>query len=365
MSQPKVVIAMSGGVDSSVAAALLKQQGYEVIGVMLRLWSEAGAADHNRCCTPDSMALARRVAAQLEIPFYAIDAQARFREQVVGYFLEAYAAGITPNPCLECNRQVRWGFLLAQADLVGAEYLATGHYARTRSPSGQPLELLRGIDAEKDQSYVLHVLTQAQLARTLFPLGEYTKPQVRALARQFDLPVAERSESQDLCFLGSGDYRAFLLRHRPAVAVPGPIVTRQGKVLGEHQGLAFYTIGQRKGIRIAAASPLYVIDKDAARNALVVGGGEELGGSELFAGQVNWISGQPLSNPARLQVQIRYRARQVWGQVAPLAGQRVHIQFEEPLRDITPGQAAVFYEGERCLGGGRIEPIQGETDDRC
>src|SRR5512143_676117 len=225
----RVVVAMSGGVDSSVAAALLQEHGYAVTGMMLRLWSESGREADNRCCTPVAMALARRVAARLGIPFYAVDARQAFHGTVVSYFLEGYAQGLTPNPCLVCNRQVRWGLLLEHARALGADYMATGHYARLRPGENGTIQLLRAIDSAKDQSYVLHVLDQERLAQARFPLGEYTKPQVRELARRFNLPVAERSESQDLCFLAGGDYRQFLQRHAPQVEMPGPIFDRQGQ----------------------------------------------------------------------------------------------------------------------------------------
>lgn len=350
----RVVIAMSGGVDSSVAAALLVQQGYEVIGMMLRLWSEDGRGETNRCCTPDAMSMARRVAALLGIPFYPIDSRQVFHQQVVRYFIEGYARGITPNPCLVCNRQIRWGFLLAHAQAMSAEYLATGHYARLRLGEDGRIQLLRAVDREKDQSYVLHVLRQEQLRHTLFPLGELTKPQVRRLAEELHLPVATRRESQDLCFLGAEDVRNFLARNAPQTLQPGPIVNQKGEVLGEHQGLAFYTIGQRKGLGIAAPQPLYVLAKDMVQNVLIVGTKEELGKSELIASQVNWVSGIAPAHPFRAQVKIRYRAKEVAATVTPIEDTSVHVQFDEPLRDITPGQAAVFYEDEVCLGGGII-----------
>jgi tRNA-specific 2-thiouridylase len=345
---------MSGGVDSSVAAARLVQQGYTVIGMMLRLWSEPGYEAENRCCTPEAMALARRVAAKLGIPFYAVDAQAVFRQQVVQYLLDGYLRGDTPNPCLACNRHVRWEFLLQHALALGAEHLATGHYARLHSQDGQ-VQLWRGVDRNKDQSYVLSMLTQAKLQRSLFPLGEYTKPQVRQMAREFDLPVAERADSQDLCFLGPADYRDFLRRQAPQAEKPGPILNRAGEEVGQHQGLAFYTIGQRKGLGIAAPQPLYVLDKEFERNALIVGGADELGRSALLAAEVNWVSGQPPAEPQRMAVKIRYRATEAWGMVTPLDAARAEVRFEAPVRDITPGQVVVFYDGDLCLGGGIIQ----------
>jgi tRNA-specific 2-thiouridylase len=354
-NHPKVVVAMSGGVDSSVTAALLKSQGFEVIGMMLRLWSEPGTEAYNRCCTPDDMELARRIAAQVEIPFYAIDAKDVFREKVVDYFINGYTQGATPNPCLICNRQIRWEFLLNRALALGADYLATGHYARLNTLKNNRVELLRAVDAAKDQSYVLHVLSQKKLVHAMFPLGAYTKPQVREMARNFGLPVAERSDSQDLCFLGNGDYRDFLRRNAPEAVNPGPIVSLDGEQIGEHQGLAFYTIGQRKGLGIAAPHPLYVLEKDGKENALVVGPLEQLGKDELRTGPVNWISGQAPQNPIRASVKIRYKAHETEGLITPQKDGSVHIRFSNPLRDITPGQAAVFYEGEVCLGGGIIE----------
>ncbi|MFZ6027851.1 MAG: tRNA 2-thiouridine(34) synthase MnmA [Chloroflexota bacterium] len=349
----RVVVAMSGGVDSSVAAALLQQQGYAVIGMMMRLWNEPGAADANRCCTPDAMALARRVAARLGIPFYAVDAQQVFRDTVVEYFLDGYARGETPNPCLACNRHIRWDFLLKHARAMGADYLATGHYARLRAVDGKT-QLLKGVDEKKDQSYVLSVLTQEKLAHALFPLGNYTKPQVRQLARDFGLPVAERSDSQDLCFLGNGDYRDFLLRHAPQVNEPGPILDRGGRRLGCHTGLAFYTIGQRKGLNIASSVPMYVLAKDTEQNALIVGDAHALGQDELVASQVNWLAGEAPAAQFRAGIKIRYKAAEAAGTVLLLDTTRAHVKFDEPLRDITPGQGVVFYEGEVCLGGGLI-----------
>jgi tRNA-specific 2-thiouridylase len=350
----KVVVAMSGGVDSSVAAGLLVQQGYDVSGIMLRLWSEPGAGKDNRCCTPDAMALARRVAAHLGIPFYPVGVQDIFRERVVDGFIQGYLDGVTPNPCLTCNREIRWGILYERAKMLGADYLATGHYARiARDESGES-RLLRGVDLNKDQSYVLSVLSQEKLAHTLFPLGEYVKPQVRQLARDMQLPVAERAESQDLCFLADGDYHRFLKEQSPAAGQPGPILDRTGRTLGEHQGLAFYTIGQRKGLGVFGPEPYYVLEKDRAQNRLIIGTESELGCTALTAKQVNWVSGKPPEGPFRAQVKIRYKAREAWGTVSLQGDDCMHIDFDEKLRDITPGQAAVVYNGDTCLGGGII-----------
>lgn len=350
-----VVVAMSGGVDSSVAAALLASQGYQVTGMMLRLWNEPGTEAYNRCCTPDAMAMARRVSAKLNIPFYVIDARQIFRQTVVETFINGYEKQITPNPCLVCNQHIRWGFLYQQAMSIGADYLATGHYARTHLSAPGSWQLLRAVDSTKDQSYVLHTLRQDQLAHTLFPLGNYLKPQVRQLAREFSLPVAERAESQDLCFLGKDDYRRFLTRHSTQVKIPGPILDQNGQKIGEHEGLSFYTIGQRKGIRLASPVPLYVLAKDSARNALIVGPLDALGKNELTASAVHWISGIVPENDFEAAVKIRYRAQDAMGVVKPLSGGKAQVHFTNPLRDITPGQAAVFYDDQVCLGGGLIQ----------
>jgi tRNA-uridine 2-sulfurtransferase len=353
--KPRVAVAMSGGVDSSVAAGLLVQQGYDVFGIMLRLWSEPGAGKDNRCCTPDAMALARRVAAHLEIPFYPVGVQDVFREKVVAGFIQGYLDGVTPNPCLMCNRDIRWGVLYERAQLLGADFLATGHYARIlRDPAGE-CQLSRGVDLHKDQSYVLSVLTQEKLAHTIFPLGEYVKPDVRQIARDMQLPVAERAESQDLCFLADGDYHRFLREQSTGAENPGQIQDRAGNLLGEHHGLAFYTIGQRKGLGVYGPEPFYVLEKDREHNRLIVGLEGELGTRGLVARQVNWISGRAPAERFRAEVKIRYKAREAWGWVETQPEARVRIEFDEPVRDITPGQAAVVYNGDICLGGGIIE----------
>ena len=358
----KAVVAMSGGVDSSVAAALLKEQGYEVIGMMLRLWSEPGKEESNRCCTPDAMAQARRVAALLDIPFYVIDAKDVFRETVVEYFLEGYARGETPNPCLVCNRKIRWTFLLDHALALGADFMATGHYARARKvesdvlslSKGGKVELLRAVDRNKDQSYVLHVLDQEKLKHALFPVGEYTKPEIRQIAEKHGLPTASRKDSQDLCFLAGEDYRNFLQRNAADMLKSGEIVTREGVAIGSHNGLANYTIGQRKGLGVASPVPLYVITKDAVRNTLIVGTQDELGSIELTARDVNWTSGEIPREPFRAEVKIRYTAKEAEAWVKPNGEEQVQVTFDAPQRDITAGQAAVFYQDDVVIGGGII-----------
>lgn len=354
----RVVVAMSGGVDSSAAAGLLVQQGYEVIGVMMRLWTEDDGCGgrHNRCCTPDQMADARRVADRLGIPFYVVDMRETFKARVVDPFIDAYAAGLTPNPCLNCNRHIRFGALLRQAMAMDADYLATGHYARIWQAEDGAYQLLKGVDPAKDQSYVLSVMTQEQLARVRFPVGDYTKAEIRRMAEALGLHTARKPESQDLCFLADGDYRGFLERRAPGVARPGPIVNRRGERLGTHTGLPHYTVGQRKGLGVSAPEPLYVLGADMATNTLIVGAAEELGRSALTAHQVNWIAGAPPPGPVRAEVKIRYRAREVPADVTPVDATTACVTFDTPVRDITPGQGAVFYQGEVCLGGGVIAP---------
>jgi len=350
----KVVVAMSGGVDSSVAAALLKEQGYDVVGMMLRLWSEPGKEDSNRCCTPDSMAQARRVAAKLDIPFYVVDAKEVFHNTVVQYFLEGYARGETPNPCLICNRQIRWTFLLDHALALGADSMATGHYVRKQTDNTIH-QLVRAVDKSKDQSYVLHVLTQDKLKYALFPIGDYPKPEIRQIAEKYGLPTALRKDSQDLCFLAGEDYRTFLQRNAAEILKPGVIATRDGRSIGEHNGLANYTIGQRKGLGVASAIPLYVLGKNSITNTLIVGTQEELGARELIARDVNWLSGAVPVEPFRAEVKIRYTAKESPALVTPIDdGRQVKVQFDGSQRDITAGQAAVFYQEDTMIGGGII-----------
>jgi tRNA-specific 2-thiouridylase len=372
----RVVVAMSGGVDSSVAAALLVKQGYDVIGIMLRLWAEdgndaAGKPNSNRCCAPEAVADARAIAKQLGIPFYDIHAESVFKQRVVDTWVAGYADATTPNPCFNCNRGIRFGFLMQKALALGADYLATGHYARVMR-SACPVtgaenselgtwnyKLLKGRDAKKDQSYVLHVLGQKDLARAMFPCGEFVKEEVRQLAREFGLPTAERAESQDLCFLTQGDYRGFLVRNAPEVATPGPIFNTHGEEIGRHDGLPFYTVGQRKGIQIAARSAdtpaLYVLKLDAARNAVIVGTMDELGTRHAGTRLMHYVNGEPITEPLRCTAKIRYKAREAAGVLIPHKDGGASFEFDEPQRDVSPGQGLVCYAGDEVIGGGIIE----------
>jgi tRNA-specific 2-thiouridylase len=352
----RVVVAMSGGVDSSVAAALMVEQGYDVIGMMMRLWSEpaiGSSAPVNRCCTPDQMADARRIADSLGIPFYVVDVKDYFRQTIVQFFIDEHASGRTPNPCIECNRKIRFDYLLNRARALDADYLATGHYARIRETE-TGFQLLKGLDPRKDQSYVLHVMGQAELAQVKFPIGEHEKIDVRQMATDLGLPVAQKSDSQDLCFLGDGDYRRFLQQHAPEVSSAGPILTRTGEKLGDHDGLPFYTIGQRKGLGFSAPQPMFVIDKDISQNALIVGTKDEVGRSVLQVRKLNWVAGVAPEMPASTQVKIRYKAKEMPAMLTSATDGLVNVEFDTPLPGITPGQGAVFYDGDICLGGGLI-----------
>ncbi len=366
---------MSGGVDSSVAAALLVEQGYQVVGIMLRLWSEGetptvgdgsqASLRSNRCCTPEDTTLARRVADQLGIPFYLVNVADSFKRLVVQDFIAQYSAGQTPNPCLNCNRHVRFEVLLNKALGLGAEKLATGHYARVRPPlvakgeAESKFQLLRAVDHNKDQSYVLSVLNQDKLRHVMFPLGELIKPQVREIAARKGLPVADKADSQDLCFVADGDYRGFLARNAPDALRPGPIRDTAGRVVGQHHGLALYTIGQRKGIGISGPEALYVIALQAAENAVIVGALSELGRNECLALRVNYVSGEIPSAPFRATAKIRYKAHEAACAITPLPHSAAHVHFDQAQRDITPGQAIVFYDQEIVIGGGIISTDEG------
>jgi tRNA-specific 2-thiouridylase len=337
-----------------VAAALLVEQGYDVAGIMLKLWSEEGGERYNKCCTPADVAIARSVADRLGIPFYLINIANTFKSIVVDFFIEEYTAGRTPNPCLQCNRYVRFDLLLNKALGLGAQHLATGHYAQVGRDALGRYQLRRGADPKKDQSYALSVLGQKQLAHAMFPVGGMHKPQVREHAARLHLPAAEKADSQDLCFLGNDDYRAFPKRHAAQAIHAGPIRDTSGRVLGQHEGLPFYTIGQRKGLGIAAPEPMYVIALDPSENALTVGAAAELGRRECVARAMHYVSGETPLGSFRATAKIRYKSREAAVTVYPNAD-LVRVEFDEPQRDITPGQGLVLYDGDAVLGQGIIE----------
>lgn len=357
MRKARVAVAMSGGVDSSVAAALLVEAGHDVTGVMMHLWAEG----ENRCCSPESVADAQGVAAGLGIPFRLVDYQDEFHDCVVRYFVAEYARGRTPNPCLVCNQSIRFHRLLHHVREQGADFLATGHYARV-GRQDKHYSLRMGVDRWKDQSYVLYMLGQDQLRHLLFPLGVYTKAQVRDMARARGLPVADKDESMEICFVSDDDYRRFLVEHAPETARAGPIVDAAGREIGRHRGLAFYTVGQRRGLGNLATrrlgdggpQPLYVLRLDAGGNAVVVGTAAELGRQSLEAERVSYVSGEPPPAPVRVQAKIRYRAALAEATWIPDGESRARVEFQRPLRDISPGQAVVAYQGDAVLGGGII-----------
>ncbi len=366
----RIVVAMSGGVDSSVAAALLKEQGHEVIGIMLRLWSEPASeldegVEHvaeNKCCSLESVGDARRVSQLLDIPFYMVNVEQQFRQTIVDYFYEEYVNGRTPNPCLRCNRHIRFTLLLERALALGADYLATGHYVQVETDAVTGKRVLRkGIDPAKDQSYVLHVLNQQQLARACFPLGGFTKPEVRAMAAERGLPVATKAESQEICFVAAGDYRGFMKRYTESVGAEapkqGPILNLSGEQVGTHQGLAYYTVGQRRGLGVTTRAALHVLKLDPARNAIIVGDAQHLERDTFTVEQVNYLSGEIPAQPFEAAVRVRYKAPEVPAVVTPLGPTTAQIILSRPQRAITPGQAAVFYGGavgDEVLGGGII-----------
>jgi tRNA-specific 2-thiouridylase len=354
----RVVVGMSGGVDSSAAAALLLEQGYEVVGITLKLWpQDCVSRAEDKCCGPQAVMDARAVCHKLGIPYYLVDEAAEFKTRVIEYFAREYRAGRTPNPCVMCNQNLKFGRLLERADQLGARYVATGHFARleTRhSASGSRTLLRRGLDPRKDQSYFLFSLGQDQLARALFPLGQRTKTDTRAVARACNLKTADKEESMEICFVPDNDYGRFLEQAKLAQKHQGDIVDLHGRVLGHHQGIEFYTIGQRKGLRLSSPRPLYVLELDAAANRVVVGDESALARSEFQVDRCNWIAFDEPPAPFEAAVQIRYHHPGTPATVTPLEGGRARVRLHAPQRAITPGQAAVFYQDDLVLGGGWI-----------
>jgi len=366
---PPIAVAMSGGVDSSTVAAMLVREGRAVIGLTMQLWNQRRLPElvpegggGGRCCSLDDVYDARRVAEQVGIPYYVVNFEQQFEEQVVKPFVEEYLAGRTPIPCTLCNNYIKFDRFLEMADSVGARQIATGHYARVHfDESSGRYQMLRPADRSKDQTYFLFGLTQAQLARTLFPLGDLTKPEVRELARSMGLAVAAKGDSQEICFVPNGDYAAFLdayLRETGAetVRTRGQIVAEDGRVLGQHDGVHHFTIGQRRGLGVAAGEPLYVIATDPASQRVTVGAGDQLLRDRCHAADVNWISIAGIDRPMRAEVKIRNKHAAAPATLHPAADAgRVEVIFDEPQRAVTPGQGAVFYRDDLVLGGGWIE----------
>ncbi len=355
--KPRVVVAMSGGVDSSVAAALLQQQGFDVIGVTLQLWGKdvCVSSGTRLCCSVRDALDAKAVAKRLGIRHEVLELVDAFRVNVIDYFVESYAQGLTPNPCIACNNHIKFGALMEQTERFEAERVATGHYAQTAYDSAQGRSVLRrACDRSKDQSYVLFGLTQAQLQRACFPLGGLTKPAVRELARTLGFATAEKPDSQDVCFVRDRDKDGFLRRELRVADEPGPIEDTQGRRLGTHHGLLGYTIGQREGLGVAAGVPLYIVAMDRTHNRLIVGTREHLLSRQCRVTRVNWVSIPPPTAPRQAAVKIRSRHEAAPATISPQDSETVLVEFEEPQSAVTPGQAAVFYDGELVLGGGWI-----------
>jgi len=370
----KLAVAMSGGVDSSAAAAILKEQGHDLVGFTMQLWNQRRgiSVDENgdplpsRCCSLDDVYDARRVAEELGFPFYVLNLEREFERDVVQPFVQSYLEGETPIPCVSCNSRLKFASLDKLAASLGCDKVATGHYARVAyDEAADRYRLFRGCNLQKDQSYFLWELTQAQLSRAMFPLGEMSKPEVREVAREHALAVAEKSESQEICFVPDGDYAGFIDRYLAAegngdqLPGEGEIVDASGAVIGHHAGTHHYTIGQRRGIGIAGAQPFYVINIDASRNQVVVGNQDELLATEFTAAGVNWIAFDEPDVPVRAEVRVRYRHTPAAATINPAINGRVRIVFDQPQRAITPGQATVFYRGDEVAGGGWITKTLG------
>ena len=355
-TKPKVVVGMSGGVDSSMSAALLLEQGYEVIGVTLKIWESTGPEEETGCCSNTAVDDARRVAFILGIPHYVLNFRAYFEENVIDYFTKSYLAGETPNPCLACNKHVKFSEMLRKARGLGADYISTGHYAKIlRDPENGRFLLSGAADARKDQTYALYMLTQDQLAHTLFPLAEYPKEQIRAMARERGLGVGDKPDSQEICFVSDDDYASFVQARTAGKVKSGNFVDTAGKVLGRHPGIINFTVGQRKGLGLAFGKPMYVIGLNAERNEVVLGEDREVYTDKLWATEVNWIAVPKLEGPLRVEAKIRYNAAGAGAVVYPSTKEgEVVVQFAEPQRAVTPGQAVVFYQDKIVVGGGII-----------
>ncbi len=348
---------MSGGVDSSATAALLQEQGFEVIGITLKLWpQDCVNRAEDKCCGPQAVTDARSVCHQLDVPYYLVDESADFQKHVIQYFADEYKAGRTPNPCVMCNQNLKFGRLMDRADRLGAAFIATGHFARVeKSADGARYLLRRGKDLRKDQSYFLFSLRQDQLARTLFPLGEKTKSDTRAVARTCQLKTADKEESMEICFVPDNNYGGFLQSAGLVQKHRGDIIDLHGRVLGQHDGIEFYTIGQRKGLGLTMPKPVYVVELDADNNRVVVGDDAALERDEFMADRCNWHPFEQLTAPIEVTAKIRYNHPGAPATLTPLGNNRVNVKLHSPARAITPGQAAVFYQDDLVVGGGWIQ----------
>ena len=349
-----IAVAMSGGVDSSVTAALLKEQGHQVTGITLLLTNESRpimTSDGKQTSAVDD---ARQVCDILGISHHVVDLREKFQSHVVQPFLRQYAAGLTPNPCVFCNRHIKFGAFREVAAQLGCRHIATGHYARIITDEAGHHRLSRAVDIKKDQSYMLYQLTQEALDTIHFPLGDYTKPQVRELAKKFSLPVAQKKESQEICFIPDDDYHAFIKAHNPGCLKPGEIIHENGQVLGHHEGVSLYTIGQRKGLGIAYSEPLFVKALDVKNRRVIVGGADSVFSKNLTAENINWITDTPPTAPMKVMAKIRYGHLGSPATVVPLPENRASVVFDSPVRAVTPGQSVVFYDGDTVLGGGII-----------